>query len=160
MTGPVAGTNTPVRFSAVFRISAMYSGLTTPRSIVAVPVWDHASSLEVLTKVTNAKRRDRRRWRDLDATTRTITVPLTANANDASTVTQATSTVQTGLASIAAAAAPNTRRRRPVNARRGTRVTNGYVKDNLTINPTNPPPVAPGATCYPATSRRRRRVGG
>ena len=73
VTRQAAGTNTPVRFSAVFRISAMYSGLTTPQSIVAVPVWDHASSLEVLTTVTNAQSGAiAAGGGDLDAATRTI----------------------------------------------------------------------------------------
>jgi len=134
MTDPASGTATPVRFSVVFRISAMYSGATTSTSVVAVPVWDRQSSLEVLTRVTAAKSGGTAvADANLDAATRTITVPLAANANDVSSVAQATSTVQTGLASIAAAAAP----------------ASTAHDDLITINPDDPPPVAPGAVCYP-----------
>ena len=154
VTRQAAGTNTSVRFSAVFRISALYSGLTTPGSIVAAPVWNRGPSLEVLAKVTDAKSAAiAAGGGDLDAATRTITVPLaaSANPNDASTVTQATSAVQTGLASIAAAAAPSTAALAAGGSTPGGEPASqtATVKDNLTINPADPPPVAPSATCYP-----------
>ena len=143
MTDPVAGTNTPVRFSVVFRISATYSGLTTSGSAVAAPVWDRASSLQLLTTITTTGRGN------VDAATRTITVPLTANPHDVSTVIQATSMIRAGLSGIAATVSPKAVAAAPVAAALSASPHTTIVKDDITIDPTGPSPVAPGAVCYP-----------
>jgi hypothetical protein len=133
----VVGDNTPVYFSIVFRISALYSGLTTSTTSDELTVWDHTAALGMLNKITTAQAGAiSATGADVDAATRTITVPLLGNAHDLDTVIQATTTIRAGLTSIAAAAAPVT-------------PTPAASPDNITIDPTDPPPVAPGKPCYP-----------
>ena len=138
MTDPATGTNTRVRFSVVFRISATYSGLITSGSAVAAPVWDRASSLQVLTTITTTG------GGNVDAATRTITVPLTANPHDVLTVMQATSMIRAGLSGIEATVSP-----KAVAAAPGASPHTAIVRDDITIDPTGLSPVAPGAVCYP-----------
>jgi hypothetical protein len=127
-----ANTATSACFSAIFRIPATYSGLTTSTSSGNVEAWHGATALSALGKFTaaTAGMTATPGGASVDPATRTITVPLSAGAHDTDTVIQATSTIRAGLASIAAAHAV-------------------IVKDDTTIDPTDPPPVAPGNRCYP-----------
>ena len=171
----------PVRFSVVFRISGTYSGLTTSKASSPSPAWELGPALQALTKLTGTRGGLSAGGESVDAATRTITVPLAADAHTADTVIQATSTVQAGLASItsgalakiataappakapaaaqgtaapaaATAAAADTA---PASATpaaggvAGAAAAAPAFRDEITINPTDPPPVAPGATCYP-----------
>jgi hypothetical protein len=133
----------PVRFSIVFRISATYAGLTTVRSSSLPPVWQRGPALATLAKLTATRGGLSTGGGNVDAATRTIAVPLAANANTSDTMVQATSTIQAGLASITSAALPK------VAAATPSATAPPAVGDEITINPTDPPPVAPGATCYP-----------
>jgi len=170
----------PVRFSVVFRISGTYSGLTAAKASAVSPVWELGPALQAITKLTGARGGLSAGGESVDAATRTITVPLAADANTTDTIIQATSTVQAGLASItsgalakiapaappakaptavggtaapaaATAAAADTA---PASAAAAAGGVAGAAaapafKDEITINPTDPPPVAPSATCYP-----------
>ena len=153
---PVAGT-IPVRFSVVFRISAMYSGLAKSQStVVNVVAWERASSLQLLTELASGSGLTAG-GANVDAATQTITVPLAANARDGATVAQATSIIRAGLTNIAAAAVPKAATAPVADAPllpATEKVTNTslgapIIRDALTIDPSDPPPVAPGAACYP-----------
>jgi len=139
-SGTAAGV--PVRFSVVFRISAVYAGLTTQSSSPVV-VWQRGPALAALTNLTAARAGLSAGGENVDVATRTIAVPLAADANTSDTVIQATSAIQAGLASITSAALPK------AAAVPTPAAAPAVVEDEITINPTDPPPVAPGAPCYP-----------
>jgi Carboxypeptidase regulatory-like domain len=127
-----AGTSVPACFSVIFRIPASYSGLTASTSPARVAPWDGATALGALGKVTavTAGASGALGGASVDSATRTITVPLSADAHDPDTVLDATSTVRAVLSSVAAA-------------------DSAVVKADIVIDLTDPPPVAPGNACYP-----------
>ncbi len=158
---------TPVRFSVVFRISATDSGLAASRWQAPPPIWNLTAAAQAVNHLRIGPGPVEGAASTPDDATRTISVPIATDAHSPATLDLAGAAIAAGLSTITAASLPSaaTNQPQPTISARAIRPRmlgpgiSGVVPTlnlgttpmvrNLRIDPTNAPPVAEGAVCFP-----------